>query len=631
MSQQTTATDQFSPFQSIALCFSGGGFRAAAFSLGILSYLNRVKIVGAEGETSLLRHVNYIASTSGGTITNLLYSSFLFRYDNEEKAFRECFDKLYTDMKGETLLVDATAILADHRMWDQPGISKQRNVINAFSKVYDQQLFEGETFDVFWRDSLQRDFSVCFNATEFTKGISFRFQHESDRGLKYKIGNRFIYIPSYQKEVLAKIKLADILAASSCFPSGFEPIIFPEDFKYDEGQTAGAWSDEQLKIALAEAGNGEEGNPAMASTALMDGGVTDNQAIISVMLADGRRQKGHLRPFDLIMVNDVTSHYMKPLTIEPRETPSPQEKSLDTYLNKVTGIYKWYKRVRIIIIGLLLLSIVGICSATNPTILALFYFLSGVSVLSIVLAAIIQRLINLSPVVKDFLSASREDALKNWINTKTKNKYSPSVISNILTYLKETKLSNLKAVIMSRVNSIITMNVEVNLKHVRRLIYDAFYMSQTWKNRRASCFIYELSNQNTANRKAQFDKKEESDSAIYLSIEDKALLLDLKDKIPGVADEARSMDTTLWFTEDEVTRQMLDKIIQCGQFTACANLLEYTLTLIRKHEAGKLSVASSDLAMLEAVRKTLLSDWDAFRAEPEFYFRELRQASALKG
>ncbi len=29
--------------KSIGLCFSGGGYRAAAFSLGVLSYLNKLK------------------------------------------------------------------------------------------------------------------------------------------------------------------------------------------------------------------------------------------------------------------------------------------------------------------------------------------------------------------------------------------------------------------------------------------------------------------------------------------------------------------------------------------------------------------------------------------------------------
>jgi hypothetical protein len=32
------------PFSSIGLALSGGGFRAAAFSLGMLSYRNRVKL-----------------------------------------------------------------------------------------------------------------------------------------------------------------------------------------------------------------------------------------------------------------------------------------------------------------------------------------------------------------------------------------------------------------------------------------------------------------------------------------------------------------------------------------------------------------------------------------------------------
>src|ERR1700743_3675644 len=39
-----TATPPFTmPFEHIALAFSGGGFRAASFSLGVLAYLDRVK------------------------------------------------------------------------------------------------------------------------------------------------------------------------------------------------------------------------------------------------------------------------------------------------------------------------------------------------------------------------------------------------------------------------------------------------------------------------------------------------------------------------------------------------------------------------------------------------------------
>ena len=52
---------QLTPFQSIALCLSGGGYWAAAFSMGTLSYLNHLKI----GDSYALGNVDFISSTSG--------------------------------------------------------------------------------------------------------------------------------------------------------------------------------------------------------------------------------------------------------------------------------------------------------------------------------------------------------------------------------------------------------------------------------------------------------------------------------------------------------------------------------------------------------------------------------------
>lgn len=82
------------------------------------------------------------------------------------------------------------------------------------------------------------------------------------------------------------------------------------------------------------------------------------------------------------------------------------------------------------------------------------------------------------------------------------------------------------------------------------------------------------------------------------------------------------MGTTLWFVEEEMKSQVMDKIIQCGQFTACANLLEYTITLIRQAEAGKLYFDDQVLNRLNTLKDILESDWNAFRDHPDFYFKE---------
>lgn len=47
--------------ENIALAFSGGGFRAACFSLGTLSYLDHLRYK----DKPVLEDVKYISSTSG--------------------------------------------------------------------------------------------------------------------------------------------------------------------------------------------------------------------------------------------------------------------------------------------------------------------------------------------------------------------------------------------------------------------------------------------------------------------------------------------------------------------------------------------------------------------------------------
>ena len=175
---------------------------------------------------------------------------------------------------------------------------------------------------------------------------------------------------------------------------------------------------------------------------------------------------------------------------------------------------------------------------------------------------------------------------------------------------------------MSRLNSVITMSVEVNLKQVRRLIYSLFYENEIWNNRRASSFIYELSPRNEASRREKMEHPPSSDPSRFLTDADKKILLDLGAKIPEIANVASKMGTTLWFVEEEMKSQVMDKIIQCGQFTACANLLEYTITLIRQAEAGKLYFDDQVLNRLNTLKDILESDWNAFRDHPDFYFKE---------
>jgi len=83
------------------------------------------------------------------------------------------------------------------------------------------------------------------------------------------------------------IRLADIAAASSCFPSAFEPLRFPDDFLWSKS---------------VEAIRDELGKSFTESVPLMDGGIFDNQGVDSVVRAyeRGNQQVG------LLIISDTT-------------------------------------------------------------------------------------------------------------------------------------------------------------------------------------------------------------------------------------------------------------------------------------------------------------------------------------
>ena len=203
-------------FDKIALCLPGGGFRAAGFSLGILSLLN---------DCGLLPRVNAISTVSGGTITGAKYAQMMA----DGKTFDEFYIQLYEWLKSDHLVADALAVLKRPETFEYDSTtnkSKTVNLINAFALQYIKfipgtfgEVDKGlkERFDKEGRGLL----NICFNATDFEHGLAFRFRNDG------RFGN---HENSYAKPIQNRTHIGDIVAASSCFPGGFEPIIFPQDF-----------------------------------------------------------------------------------------------------------------------------------------------------------------------------------------------------------------------------------------------------------------------------------------------------------------------------------------------------------------------------------------------------------------
>lgn len=197
--------------QSIALGFPGGGFRAAAFSLGILSFLH---------ETGLGENIKAISSVSGGSLTAARYV--------ESMAKNQTFDNFYTNyydwLLSNSLLPNAIQRFEKRDKKDFG--NKAKNLINAFALEYRNSLVNMNFKEL--RKGLEQHAphfdSLIINSTDFGHGLAFRFRSKVDRR---RFGNGNYHISEF---ISSKIFLADAVAASSCFPGGFEPMKFPDDF-----------------------------------------------------------------------------------------------------------------------------------------------------------------------------------------------------------------------------------------------------------------------------------------------------------------------------------------------------------------------------------------------------------------
>lgn len=682
--KQLHPTPLKTPFSKIALALSGGGFRAASFSIGTMSYLHHLKYKDQNGkEKSLLDNVDFISSASGGTFPGILYSS----YRKKGIPFEQVYKDMLNFMSGEKLLEQVLDLMNNDKEWENE--DKSRNFINAFAKIYDQRLFKGETFGVYWGEGIgvrppqdndaktglhgsngdARDIEVCFNATEFYRGLSFRWQAggpvsvtPGGTAVDGKTGNQYIYFNKIDKtglETLKQIKLGDIMASSSCFPAGFEPIVYPRDFSYParHDQKSGKGLDcNTLEMAMVITDYNNRPRALDTPIGLMDGGVDDNQGVYSAMLADKRRR---LSPdgngFDLIIVSDVASYFMDPYVPPPSsDRGSFRKKNLaDLSKGLGKGIAKSstvLKIAGIASLAILVAAILLLVFAEPGGWMNLGFLLLSPSILSLVLVALvigykagsplIGRLTTLFGASDKELVASLKEGVPAVAN------FSNDALGSMVKYLKGARFGVLEQMLKSRVGSMLSLLLDINLKQTRRLIFDIFfgnfYGRNVWGNRRVFNVIYELSLFNITSREStireKFDPKvyplptspagapASSPAAAHDSWGKDCADLLLKDctKLNAVAEVARTMGTTLWYDHEDAASKRMDKVVACGQFTTCAKMLEYVLVLERILEQEKdrpfadrtLQFSDQDTILFKSIRQQLERDWKTFKEDP---------------
>lgn len=180
----------------VALAFSGGGTRAAAFSYGVLETLNQTEFINANGKQSrMIDHVDVITGVSGGSFTALaygLYGDALF--GQYESKF------LKRNVQGDLIARSFNPINWGYLSSSGWGRSE------LAADLYDEILFDGATF----ADLDRRDGPViAVSATDLATGSRIMFTHSNFDAMCTDLGS---------------FRLSRAAAASSAVPVVLSPL-----------------------------------------------------------------------------------------------------------------------------------------------------------------------------------------------------------------------------------------------------------------------------------------------------------------------------------------------------------------------------------------------------------------------
>jgi NTE family protein len=233
-----------------ALSFSGGGTRAAAFSFGVLTELERSR-AGSSHAKSLLDRVDFVSGVSGGSVTAAYFGL----------KKRAALD----DFRERFLLRNAEESLNTQLSLGNIGRALGGGVNDSqFTSWLDRNLFDGARFDSFREDRRPR---VWINASDIYNRTPFVFGKTAFDALCSDIR-------SY--------RVAEAVAASAAVPLAFAPIVL-ETYPGGCAAPLPAWLErarrnadaQPLLKSFAEA-NARYRDGSMRYVKLLDGGLVDN-------------------------------------------------------------------------------------------------------------------------------------------------------------------------------------------------------------------------------------------------------------------------------------------------------------------------------------------------------------------
>lgn len=247
----------------VALAFSGGGTRSAAFAYGILQALDEITIDQYPHTRRLIENVQLVSGTSGGAVA----AAYLGLAGTEGyRDFREKF--LYRNAE-ESL---RTSLLVPQNVYHtlQGGLNDR----SGLSQWLDKNLFHGKTFA-----SLRKSHNptVWLTASDIYNRTPFHFTDDTFDALCSD---------------LDKIRLADAVSASAAVPVAFTPVVV-SSMQTNCNYQPPAWLHNALTNhevplrlkAYARSLYAYRHDPDQQYIKLLDGGLTDNIGVTPFALS----------------------------------------------------------------------------------------------------------------------------------------------------------------------------------------------------------------------------------------------------------------------------------------------------------------------------------------------------------
>ena len=240
----------------IALALSGGGARAASFSLGVLQQLRDMKDPGGQ---PLINRVALVTAVSGGSITAAWFG----------QHGAEGLDGLRPAILDKDWQAQLNTTWMSPQNWDrlmQGGL----NGPDKLSNWLDKEVFDGARM----RDIPNRP-RIIINATDLYSGAPFAFAAPWFQAICSDLGN---------------VRVADAVAASMSVPVAFRPVVvktYAKDCPSPLPDWVGkAEHDRSAPVLLRETARSfrfYREPERMAYLHLTDGGVADNFGVSSLV------------------------------------------------------------------------------------------------------------------------------------------------------------------------------------------------------------------------------------------------------------------------------------------------------------------------------------------------------------